>query len=323
MCTLDYKDVVEAYGRIKNYIHTTPVLTQNFINNTCGTELYLKLENFQKTGSFKARGAFNKILYLDDKNRAKGVVTASSGNHGAAVAYAGNILKIPATVVVPETALKAKLKAIEGYGANIIVCGTTSEERRIKAREISEKEGKTFIHSFDDPYVIAGQGTIGYEILNQINDVEAILAPIGGGGLISGISLIKQIRPDIKVIGVEPSGSAGMNLSIKNKKITPLIKVDSIADGLRAKCPGQLTFEVAKTYVDDFVTVNDDEIFETMINLLQRCKILAEPSGVTALAYAMQGKIKGIFKKVVCVVSGGNVGVDRLIELCNQSNKLI
>lgn len=319
---INYSSVIEAYDKIEKYIHMTPLLNQGFVKDATGADVYLKLENLQKTGTFKVRGAFNKILSLSEEERRLGVVTASSGNHGAAAAYVGKILKISVTVVVPENALDAKLRAIKGYGGKIVVCGNTSEERRTKAREIAEKEGKTFIHSFDDKHIIAGQGTVGYEILNQMKDVQAIIVPIGGGGLISGISLIKQKYPHIKVIGVEPVGSAGMSLSIANNQITPFPNVQSIADGLKAKAPGQLTFEIAKNYVDQFVIVQEEEIFNAMTLLLERGKILSEPSGAVTFAYAMQRGLKKEFEKVVCVISGGNIGFDRLTDLYKQRENL-
>ncbi|NPV44035.1 MAG: threonine/serine dehydratase [Firmicutes bacterium] len=319
---IDFNEVLKAYERVKMYIHLTPLVTHKFINNAAGTEVYLKLENFQRTGSFKARGAFNKILSISEDQRKKGIVTASSGNHGAAVAYAGRILGIPTTIVVPETVIKAKLKAIEGYEGKVVVWGTTSDERRQKAEEIAEREGKTFIHSFDDPHIIAGQGTIAHEILNQMGDIQTILVPIGGGGLISGISLIKQKHPHVKIIGVEPAGNAKMKLSIDNNSIMPFPKVNTIADGLRAKQPGNLTYEIAKKYVDLFVTVDDTEIYKALLLLLERGKTLAEPSGVVTLAYAVKGELKS-FKKIACVVSGGNIGMDRLAELYSERQKLL
>lgn len=311
---MDFREVEEAFKKQEGIVHRTPLITSSTLNNLTGNRVYLKLENFQKTGSFKVRGAYNKISSLKREEIEAGVITASSGNHGQAVAYVAKLMNIPAKIVVPEDAAETKINAIKGYDAEVIKHGYTTDERKILAKKLAGEEGYFYIDSYDDYHIIAGQGTVGLEIVQQ-KKPDIIVAPIGGGGLISGISLLKQKFPEIKVIGVEPLRSASMYLSITRGSITELGKIDTIADGLRAKKPGEKTFEIVKKYVDEIVRVEEEDIIDTLKFLLERVKILAEPSGAVSLAGVLSGRIPSRDKKIAVVISGGNVDLNTLAEL--------
>ncbi|MDQ6830598.1 MAG: pyridoxal-phosphate dependent enzyme [Gemmatimonadota bacterium] len=306
----------DARARIAGRVHQTPLFSATLIGRQCGVQLSLKCESFQKTGSFKARGALNAVMLLSDDARSRGVVTVSAGNHAQALAWAAASAGVRCTVVMPATASETKAAASAGYGAEVIRHGTGAEAFG-RANEIAKEHGMTFVHPFDDPMVLAGAGTTGLEILEQAPDVEVVIVPIGGGGLIGGVaSAIKQLRPDVHIIGVEPEGAAAMRQSIDAGHPVRLASLNTIADGLAAPFAGDIAFEVVTRFVDDVVLVTDAEISAAMSILLSRAKLLAEPAGAAATAALLAKKISAADgKRVVSIVSGGNVDLDRLRTL--------
>jgi len=275
----------------------------------------LKCENLQKTGSFKVRGALNLILELDDVARSRGVVTISAGNHAQAVAWAAARAGISATVVMPADASPTKARATAEYGAEVILQGTILEVFDL-ALEVAEERGLTFLHAFDDPFLIAGQGTVGLELLDDVPDVATVVVPLGGGGLISGVALaVANLAPAARVFGVEPHGACAMRKSLDKGEAVHLESVDTIADGLGAPMAGELTFEVVRHHVEDVVLVSDDEIREAMAFVLERAKLLVEPAGAAGVAALLAGRIPLADGPVVAVLSGGNVDLDRLPDL--------
>ncbi len=287
------------------------MLRSNTFSNLCGNNIYLKLECLQKTGSFKVRGATTKIHNLPNDLKKNGVIAASAGNHAQGVAYASLMNNIPCTIVMPENASPAKISATKSYGAKVILFGNDYDESSASINEISEKENKTIIPAFEDPHVIAGQGTIGLEILEDLRDIDEIYVPIGGGGLIAGIALVfKSLKPEVKIIGVESSAFPTMKKSIRENKIIKSHTGYTIADGISVKTPGKMTFEIVKKYVDDIVLVDDLSIVKTMFLLMERSKIVAEPAGAASLAYLLSdegfhNRTKN--KNIVSIISGGNV----------------
>jgi len=320
MNMLTAKHVEQAYERIHSYVHKTTILTSKTLNEVSGLEIFMKAENFQKSGSFKIRGALNFLLSMDERERERGVVTGSSGNHGQALALAGKMLKIDVKVVVPQDASPAKVAAIQGYGAKLERFGTSSTERLRRAQEISEQEQRVFVPPFDHYWIMAGQGTVGLEILEELDEVDAILVPCGGCGLIAGISTyVKEKRPSVRIYGVEPDRSNSTYLSFKAGRRVELHNIQTIADGLRTASPGELTFPIVQRYVEDVLLVSEREIAQAVVFLLERCKILVEPSGAVTVAAAMFGKVPSKNKKVVAVLSGGNIDKQRLTEIFAMS----
>ncbi len=315
---LTLKDIKIAQDNIKDYIHKTPLVYSNSISTMTGLEVYIKLENLQKTGSFKIRGATNKIFRLSEDERKRGVVTASAGNHAQGVALAASRFGIKATVVMPERASISKQLATKGYGAEVILYGNSFDEALEYARRIERDRNCTFIHTYDDNDLIAGQGTIGLEILDELPDVNSILAPIGGGSLISGISIaIKSKKKDIQIIGVEAKAADAMYLSRKTGKNTPVVSQPTIADGIAIKKIGDITFPIIQQMVDKVVTVAEEEIAAAILLLLERKKIVVEGAGAVPLAAIMDSKTRIKGKRVVLVLSGGNIDMnilDRVIE---------
>ncbi|OEF98755.1 threonine ammonia-lyase [Desulfuribacillus alkaliarsenatis] len=319
-----YEQILLAKTRLAGIIHRTPLVYANIFSELSGCQVYMKFEQLQKTGSFKIRGAYNKIMTLTDEEKHKGVIASSAGNHAQGVALAATKASISSTIVMPEGAPLAKVKATKGYGADIVLHGKVFDEAYQKAREIQAETGATFIHAFDDLQIVAGQGTIGIELIEDLPDVDAVLVPVGGGGLISGIGVaIKQANPKIKVIGVEAEGAASMYVSLKAKKPVAIKEVTTIADGIALKEPGKLNYEIAEHCMDDLVTVSDEEIARTMLTLLERNKQMVEPSGATALAaliaennQALRTQLKG--KKVAVILSGGNVDVNLVSMIIEQ-----
>ncbi|MFC4557806.1 threonine/serine dehydratase [Virgibacillus kekensis] len=308
-------DVNQAREQIADIIHETPILTSKELSSLCGNQLFLKSEHLQKTGSFKIRGATNKVKHAV-KDGATFITAASSGNHGQAVAYIANKLNVPATIVVPEDATISKLNAIRGYNGEIEECGTTSAERIPRAKELAEEKNGVFIPPYDDPYIIAGQGTVGLEIMEQLEEVDVVVAPVGGGGLISGIlTAIKETKPSIKIIGAEPETAQDTYLSLKKGKITSIPATQTIADGLRSSQPGDMTFPIVQKYLDDLVLVSEAEIQQALFFVLERMKQLIEPSSAVGIAAAMFDKLGVREKRVACVISGGNVDVRKLEQL--------
>ncbi|OEH92720.1 threonine ammonia-lyase [Bacillus solimangrovi] len=315
---LNLKEIKKAQFELKGIINQTPLDFSNTFSNMSNQQVYLKLENLQKTGAFKVRGAYYKMRTLTDQERAKGVIAASAGNHAQGVAFAGAMANVPVTIVMPRRAPLAKVQATREYGAKVILHGEVFDESLEKALQIQQETGSTFLHPFDDEEVIAGQGTIGLEIIEQLPDVDAIVVPVGGGGLISGIATsIKEINPNIQIIGVQSEAIASMKTSLEAKKITKITGADTIADGIAVKQPGEKTFNVIQKYVDDVVVVNELEISRTMLYLLERNKQLVEGSGASALAAILYNKLPFKHKKVAAIISGGNVDVNlisRIIE---------
>lgn len=305
------KNIQQANEQISDIINSTPILRSTALSSICGNEIFLKGEHLQKTGSFKIRGAANKVKQAV-REGATCVTAASSGNHGQAVAYIANSLGVPTTIVVPEDAQVSKTNAIRAYNGAIETCGTTSAERIPRAQELAMEKNGVFIPPYDDPYIIAGQGTVGLEILEKIRDVDMVVVPVGGGGLISGIATaVKQTNPHVKVIGVEPKTAHDTYLSLENGIITSIPGTRTIADGLRTSQPGDMTFPIVQKYVDNLVLVSESEIKEAQLFVLERMKQLIEPSGAVAVAAAMFDKLGVKNKKIACVVSGGNVDLPK------------
>ena len=309
------EDIKIASNEIKNFVHVTPIITSSQLNELCSNTIFLKAEHLQKTGSFKIRGAANKVQKAV-KDGAKYITAASSGNHGQAVAYISNLLGVQATIVVPEDASLAKIEAIKSYNGEVIKCGMTSAERIPKAIELAKEHNGVYIPPYDDPLVIAGQGTIGLEILEQVPNVDVIVVPVGGGGLISGIlTAIKETNPNVKVIGVEPDTANDTYLSLKNGEITSIQQTFTIADGLRTSQPGNLTFPIISKYIDDFILVSENEIKLAFHFLLERTKQIVEPSSAVTVAAILSGKLGFKGKRIVAVLSGGNIDLRKVNDL--------
>jgi threonine dehydratase len=305
-----------ARAAIAGRVHRTPTFTSASLGAMTDTDLYLKAELFQKTGSFKPRGALHKMLSLTDEERVRGVITISAGNHAQGVAFAARELGIRATVVMPEAAVRSKVDATRGYGAEVILHGAM-KDLLPKALEIQGERGLTFVHPFDDPYIIAGQGTVGLELLEEVPEPEVVIVPVGGGGLIAGVATaVKLLSPSTRVIGVEPVGAPGMTLSLRDGAPAHLDSTNTIADGLAAPFAGDRNFAHVKAYVDDIVLLTDEEIAAGLRLLMERAKLQAEPAGAAAFAGLLAGKVRvPAGARVVCIVSGGNVDRSRLKEL--------
>ncbi|MFC3771929.1 threonine ammonia-lyase [Paenibacillus sp. GCM10012303] len=303
---------MQAKFKLNGRIHRTPLVHSQTFSRMAGCELYLKQENMQKTGAFKVRGAINKIANLSEAERACGVVTASAGNHAQGVALAADQAGIPSTVVMPVSAPEAKVFATQGYGSKVILHGMNYDESYERANQIAVTEGATLVHAFDDRYVIAGQGTVGMEILDDLPDVDAILVPVGGGGLISGIALaVKSVRPEVLVIGVQPAAASSGYDSWRSGSVCRVERPASVADGLLVKRPGELPLKLMLRYVDDFVLVSEEEIAGAMVLLLERAKVLTEGAGAVGLAAVMNRALGLQGKRVALVLSGGNVDLIR------------
>ncbi len=309
-------DILKAQRVIADHVHRTPIISSTNLGQRIGATLYFKAEVFQKTGSFKPRGALNKLHHLTVEEKEQGVITISAGNHAQGLAYAASLMGINATVVMPQAAVKSKIKATKGYGAEVILHGK-GKDLMTKCREIQQDRDLTLVHPFDDPYIIAGQGTIGLEILKDVVTPDVVVVPVGGGGLISGIATaIKSKNPKVKVIGVEPIGAAAMAQSLKQGTVVSLNNIDTIADGLAAPFAGEYTLAHVKKYVDEIVLVSDEEIIAALRLILERCKILTEPAGAAGFAALLFEKVvvpKGA--QVVCVLSGGNIDRSYLKEI--------
>lgn len=309
------ENIIAAREAIADTVHFTPLLHSDQLSKRSGNKLLFKAEHLQKTGSFKIRGAANKVKQAVAQG-ATSVTAASSGNHGQAVAFIANRLGIPATIVVPEDVATCKMEAIQAYNGKVVKCGLTSAERLPKAKEIAKEEHGVYIPPYDDPLIMAGQGTIGLEILEQLEDVDAILVPIGGGGLISGIlTAIKETKPSVQVIGVEPQLANDTYLSLQKNQLVSIPGTATIADGLRTSQPGELTFPVLQKYLDDLVLVSEEEIREAFRLVLERMKQVIEPSSATTVAAALFAKTSLRDKRVVSVISGGNVDTDQIAAL--------
>ena len=308
--------ILEARERLKGVAQRTGLVHFKALSDE-DSQIYLKTEDLQSTGSFKLRGAYIKIASLTPEERACGVIASSAGNHAQGVALAARAFDTPATIVMPEGAPLSKVKATRELGANVVLHGNVYDDAYAEACRLQAETGATFIHPFDDPMVIAGQGTIGLEIMDDMPDVRTIVVPIGGGGLASGVAAaVKMLHPDVRVVGVQASGAAGMKASIEAGHVVELDSAKTIADGIAVKKPGELTFELCSRYVDEIVTVDDDEIAQAILLLMERGKMVAEGAGATAVAAIMSRKFD-VSGKVVAVISGGNIDVtmiSRIIE---------
>ncbi|MFZ5646215.1 MAG: threonine ammonia-lyase [Bacillota bacterium] len=311
--------VIEARNRMAGVIHVTPLDYSRTFSNMTGANLYLKLENMQKTGSFKIRGAYNKISTLSAVERSRGVIAASAGNHAQGVAYAAASWGIKATIVMPEGSPITKIMASRGYGADVILSGKDYDEAFEAAKEIQKKSGATYIHGFDDIDIIAGQGTLGLEILEQLPDVDVVVVPVGGGGLLGGISFaLKTLRPRVKVYGVQSSGAPAVYLYRKSGEIKELPVSGTIAEGINVRRPGNITIDLINKYVDDVVLVDDEEISRTILMLLERNKVVSEGAGAAALASLLHGRLNLDGLNVVSVISGGNIDVNMLSNIIER-----
>ncbi|ASW42716.1 threonine ammonia-lyase [Clostridium isatidis] len=300
------KNLQKARNNIKEVILKTPLIYSPFFSKEAKNTIYIKCENLQITGAYKIRGALNKISSLSEEERKLGVVCSSAGNHAQGVAYASNMLGVKSTIVMPKNTPFLKVQSTKNYGGNVILYGDCYDDAYLKAKEIEKETGSIFIHPFNDLNVIYGQGTIALEIFEQLNNVDMIICPIGGGGLISGIALAaKEINPSVQIIGVQAEGANAMELSFKNKKLTSLNSVNTIADGIAVKSPGKQTFNIIKDFVDNIITVSDNEISKSFLDLCEKQKLVVEASGATSLA-ALK-KINVTNKNIVSVVSGGNI----------------
>ena len=315
MLTIDR--VFHASVVLKDIIRPTPLAKAYGIAPDC--ELYLKPENLQNTGSFKLRGSGYKIAMLSEEEKAKGVIACSAGNHAQGVALAASKCGISSLICLPDTAPISKVEATKAYGAQVCLVPGVYDDAYNKALELKEAHGYTFVHPFDDENVIAGQGTIGLEIVNNLDDIDAVIVPIGGGGLISGVAFaIKSIRPSIKVYGVQASGAPSMYNSIHTGHIQQLESVSTIADGIAVKKPGDLTFDMVNKYVDDIALVTEDEISSAILALIEKQKMIAEGAGAVSVAAAMFNKFPIQGKKVVSLISGGNIDVTSLSRVIER-----
>ncbi len=304
------EDIVKAQELLSGIIRRTPLQTSRTFSGLAGTNLFLKLECLQVTGSFKVRGAFVKISRLSHKQTGYGVIAASAGNHAQGVAYAAMIKKIPCTIVMPENASPAKVAATRSYGAKVIRRGANYDDAWEATQQIAKSEGSTIVHAFDDPDVIAGQGTIGLELLEDLPDVDRIYVPIGGGGLAAGVAIaVKSRKPNVKIIGVESTAFPAMKESLAKGSLQCTKHGYSIADGIAVKQPGELTHQIVSKYLDDIVLIDDTSIVKTMFLMMERAKLVVEPAGAASLAYLLSnGSYVGSRKdKVVTILSGGNV----------------
>jgi len=312
--TLGAEDFEAARRNVAPHVYHTPLLTSRSLSEASGFDVRLKAEIFQRGGSYKVRGPLNVIAHLSEEERARGIICSSAGNHAQGVAIAAKLYGIEATVLMAENATRSKIAATEGYGAKVILHGSIWDEANEKALELVESHGYTYVHPFDDPRLIAGQGTLGLEVLDDWPDAEVVVIPIGGGGLISGNAMsLKSRKPDIRVFGVESSGAPAMKRSVESGELVILERVDTIIDGLRVKRVGANTASVVSRFVEEVVTLPDEQIFEALLWLMTRAKLVVEGAAaapVGALLHRLVDAQPG--SKVVCVLSGGNLDVEQL-----------
>lgn len=312
---MKFEQILKARERIKDKIKYTPVVSLR----TIGDDAYIKMESLQVTGSFKIRGALNKILTLTDEELKHGVIACSAGNHAQGVAKSARDLGVKSVICIPTYAPISKIEATRKLGAEVVLVPTTFDDAKQRAYELEKEKGYTFIHPFNDEEVIAGQGTIGIEIMEQLPLVDIVVVPIGGGGLISGIALaIKSINPKVKVIGVQASTAGSMYQSLKEDKVTTLSSCKTIADGIAVKTPGDLCFEIVKEYVDDVVLVSEGEISGAILALMEDEKIVSEGAAAATVAALMYNKFDAKGKKVLCLLSGGNIDVQRISKVIEK-----
>lgn len=314
---LKLEDFNEARKKLEGVITRTGLIHSEVLSEESGNDIYLKPENLQKTRSFKVRGSYNKISKLNEEEKTKGVIASSAGNHAQGVALAATQLGIKSTIVMPRLTPFIKVEATKGYGAEVVLHGEVYDDAYKKAVELQKEHGYTFIHPFNDEDVIAGQGTIALEVLEELPDADIILVPIGGGGLISGIATAaKLINPNIKVIGVEPKGAASATAAMEAGKVVEIAESNTIADGTAVKTIGDINYEYIKKYVDEIIKVSDYELMETFLLMVEKHKLVAENSGLLSVAAAKKIKEKG--KKIVSVISGGNIDVLAISSMLNK-----
>ena len=316
---LPLSEIMTASRRLKSVLHHTELDLSSTFSRMTGGNIYLKCENRQKTGSFKIRGATNKISAMVERGERVPVVASSAGNHAQGVAYAASTFGIPATIVMPAAAPIAKVQATEGYGAKVVLAGTCYDEAYAKACEICEEDGAAFLHPYNDYEVMAGQGTLGLEILGDLPTVDVILVPAGGGGLLAGmIAAVKQVNPRVQVYGVQAEGADAIARSFREKKLVTTDSASTIADGIAVKSPGNLTVDIINRYGDGVLTVSDNEISGAILLLMERCKQIVEPAGASTVAAVLSGKLDVKGKNVVCVLSGGNIDVSFVQSIIEQ-----
>jgi threonine dehydratase len=308
----DLQAIRAAAERIRPYAHRTPVLTCSSLDSMAEAELFFKCENLQKVGAFKFRGAANTVFSLSDQEASRGVATHSSGNHAQALALAASLRGIPAHIVMPENSPKVKVAAVRGYGARIVFCPPTQADREQTLEQVVAETGATFIHPYNNPGIIAGQGTCALELLEQVADLDIVMAPVGGGGLLSGTALsCAYLRPEVRVIAAEPKGADDAFRSVRDGRIYPSENPQTVADGLRTSL-GTLTFPIIRRYVQRIVTVEEQSILAAMRHIWERMKILIEPSAAVPFAAILEGGIQARGKRVGIILSGGNLDLDTL-----------
>jgi threonine dehydratase len=311
-------DIWEAHKLLKPRLHHTPLAPSRTLHDMTGADIYLKAENMQRSGSFKVRGASYKLSRLSEQEYRRGVIAASAGNHAQGVAIAAAHYHIPCTIVMPEAAPLAKVTATQSYGANVVLHGFTYDDAYQYCLDLQQETGMVFIHAFDDPSVIAGQGTLGLEMLSDLPDADAIVVPIGGGGLISGIAIAaRALRPDITIIGVQAAGAASCKSALDSGELQTLPAITTIADGIAVKRPGALTFSIIQRLVDEVVVVDDEAIISAVLLLMERSKMLVEGAGAAGVAALLSGSVKLPGKKVLVPLTGGNIDINlvgRFIE---------
>ncbi|MBI4391934.1 MAG: threonine ammonia-lyase [candidate division NC10 bacterium] len=315
----DLAAIRDAAALLQGVVHRTPLARSATFSRLVGAAVHLKCENLQRSGSFKVRGAYVRIRRLGVAERAKGVVAASAGNHAQGVALAAAAAGLPATIVMPRHAPMAKVMATEGYGARVLLHGESYDEAAERAKALAAEAGATYIHAFDHPDVIVGQGTVGLEIVEGLPDVGTVVVPVGGGGLISGVAIaVKGVRPQARVVGVQAEGAAAFVASRRAGHPVVLEHPSTIADGIAVKRPGSLTFEIVERTVDDLVTVSDEEIASTILLCLERAKVLVEGAGAAALAALLHGRVKAEPAPVVAILSGGNIDMNFLTRILGK-----
>ncbi|RME73561.1 MAG: threo-3-hydroxy-L-aspartate ammonia-lyase [Chloroflexi bacterium] len=317
---ISFDDVLSAAARLRGVANRTPVMTSRTVNELTGYQVFFKCENFQRIGAFKFRGAYNALSRLSEAEKARGVVTHSSGNHAQGIALAAKLLGIRAVIVMPSDAPASKLAATRGYGAEVVLYDRQTQERAEVSDQIARDRGMTFVHPFDHPHVMAGQGTAALELLEDVPDLDVLVGPIGGGGLLSGCATAaKAIRPDITIYGVETETANDWWLSFRQNERVHIPPPDTIADGMRTQQPGRLTFPVIRRYVQEILLVSDAQVIEALKFLLFRLKILAEPTGAVAPAAVLQKKVGPPGAKVGVIISGGNMDAALLAQLLGEA----
>lgn len=311
-------DIFHAAKQLDGVAVKTKLIESPYFSSLCGGTVYLKPENLQNTGSFKLRGAYNKISQLSEAERAKGVITASAGNHAQGVAFSAQKLGVKAVICMPATTPILKVEATRAYGAEVVLYGDTFDDAYARSLELQKEKGYVYIHPFNDIQVLLGQGTVAKEIIDDCPDIDAILVPIGGGGLASGIAMAtKLVNPKVKVIGVEPAGAACMEAAFKAGKVVTLPAVDTVADGCAVKTAGDLTYAFCRKYLDEIITVSELEIMSALLSLIEKHKLIAEGAGVLSLAALSKLKLRG--KKAAAIISGGNIDISTISALIDKA----